>query len=113
MSLSNYASGLNSEAKTRYLEKLQMFNSDYPYCISNSLWKHGLDCCSIVPKISASDIFIYVVETKSYENHLVTIHRHNHGYRMVTIQAPDKGFQMGANETVKPSLFRTEPQPFH
>ena len=40
MSLSNYASGLNSEAKTgktRYLEKLQMFNSDYPYCISNSL----------------------------------------------------------------------------
>ena len=27
MSLSNYASGLSIEAKTRYLAKLQMFNS--------------------------------------------------------------------------------------
>ena len=62
MSLSNYASGLSIEAKTRYLAKLQMFNSDYPYCIPNSLWKHGLDCCPIVPKIAPSDIFIYLVE---------------------------------------------------
>ena len=70
MSLSNYASGLSIEAKTRYLEKLQMFNSDCPYCIPNSMWKHGLDCCPIVPKIAPSDIFIYLVETKSYQNHL-------------------------------------------
>ena len=48
MSLSNYASGLSIEAKTRYLGKLQMINSDCPYCIPNSLWKHGLDCCPIV-----------------------------------------------------------------
>jgi hypothetical protein len=70
MSLSNYASGLSIEAKTRYLGKLQMFNSDCPYCIPNSLWKHGLDCCPIVPKIAPSDIFIYLVETKSYQNHV-------------------------------------------
>ncbi|KAK4003821.1 hypothetical protein OUZ56_005573 [Daphnia magna] len=33
-------------------------------------WIHGLDCCPNVPKISPPDIFIYLVETKSYQNHL-------------------------------------------
>ena len=47
-----------------------MFNDDRSYGILNSLWKHGLDCCLIVQKIASSDIFIYLVETKSYQNPL-------------------------------------------
>jgi hypothetical protein len=47
-----------------------MFNSDCPYCIPNSLLKHGLACYPIVPKIAPLDIFIHLVETKSYQNHL-------------------------------------------
>ncbi|KAK4013954.1 hypothetical protein OUZ56_026502 [Daphnia magna] len=45
-------------------------DSECPYSIPKSMWKHGLDCCLIVPKISPPDIFIYLVETKSYQNHL-------------------------------------------
>ncbi|KZS05261.1 Uncharacterized protein APZ42_031601 [Daphnia magna] len=70
MSCSDYANELVSDAKTRYLDKLKLLNSECPYFIANSMWKHGLDCCPIVPKISPSDIFIYLVETKSYQNHL-------------------------------------------
>ena len=41
MSLSNYANGLSSEAKTRYLEKFQMFDSDCPYCMVRLGWWLG------------------------------------------------------------------------
>ncbi|KAI9562444.1 hypothetical protein GHT06_009876 [Daphnia sinensis] len=45
---SDYANGLVNDAKTRYLgNKLKLLNSEYPYSISNSLWKHGLHCCPI------------------------------------------------------------------
>ena len=70
MSCSDYANGLVIDAKTRYLDKLKLLKSECPYSIPNCMRKHGLDCCPIVPKISPPDIFIYLVETKSYQNHL-------------------------------------------
>ncbi|KZR98866.1 Uncharacterized protein APZ42_005518 [Daphnia magna] len=77
MSCSDYANGLISDAKTRYLDKLKLLNSECPYSIPNSMWKHGLDCCPIVPRIPppTPDIFIYLVETKSYQNHLEALHQ--------------------------------------
>ncbi|KZS10362.1 Uncharacterized protein APZ42_025196 [Daphnia magna] len=54
MLCSDYAKGLVSDAKTRYLDKLKLLNSECPYSIPNSMWKHGLDCCPIVPKIPLS-----------------------------------------------------------
>ncbi|KAK4027205.1 hypothetical protein OUZ56_016217 [Daphnia magna] len=55
--------------------------SDYanglcPYSITNSMWKHGFDCYPIVPKISAPDIFIYLVETKNDKKNLEPIGLH-------------------------------------
>ncbi|KZS15315.1 Uncharacterized protein APZ42_019146 [Daphnia magna] len=70
MSCSDYANGLVSDAKNRYLDKLKLLNIECPYSISNSMWKHALDCYPFVPKISLPDIFIYLVETKSYQNYL-------------------------------------------
>ena len=66
--VSNYANGLPPDAKQRYLDKLKMINCDCPYEIGKPLWKLGLDCCSIVPKISPPDIFIYLIENKGYVN---------------------------------------------
>ncbi|KZS13534.1 Uncharacterized protein APZ42_021314 [Daphnia magna] len=68
MSVSCYAIGLEPDAKQRYLEKLKLVNVDCPYSISKTLWKCGLDCCPIVPKLSPPDIFIHLVESKSYQN---------------------------------------------
>ncbi|KZS02871.1 Uncharacterized protein APZ42_034535 [Daphnia magna] len=76
MSCSDCANGLVSDTKTRYLDKLKLLNSKCPYSITNFMWKHGFHCYPIVPKISAPDIFIYLVETKNDKKHLEPIGLH-------------------------------------
>ncbi|KZS06485.1 Uncharacterized protein APZ42_030047 [Daphnia magna] len=50
MSCSDYANGLVCDAKTRSLDKLKLLNSECPYSIPKSMWKHGLDCSQLFPK---------------------------------------------------------------
>ena len=68
--LSDNANKLPPEPVARYIEKLTLIklpNCD-PYNFTPSLWKTGLDCCSIVPCVLPNHIFIYVVETRSEFN---------------------------------------------
>jgi hypothetical protein len=65
MSLSNYVSGLSVEAKEKYLDKLDILQCDCPYSLSKDLWKQGLQCCTIIPKIDHGDIFAYLVFSRS------------------------------------------------
>ncbi|KZS09849.1 Uncharacterized protein APZ42_025825, partial [Daphnia magna] len=65
MSLSNYVSGLSVEAKKKYIDKLDILQCDCPYSLSKDLWKQGLHCCTIIPKIDHGDIFAYLVFSRS------------------------------------------------
>ncbi|KZR97096.1 Uncharacterized protein APZ42_008219 [Daphnia magna] len=63
-------------SKTFYFKSVKLcrvltmqMDSECPYSTPKSIWKHGLDSYPIVPKISLPDIFIYLVEIKSYQNH--------------------------------------------
>ena len=83
-----------------------MFNSDCPHSIPNSLWKHGLDCCPVVPKISPLDILIYLVETKSYQNHLEALGAYK-GMSCASKQAEQDGWVKDFSKNDSFSLINT------
>ncbi|KAI9553674.1 hypothetical protein GHT06_021601 [Daphnia sinensis] len=67
-SFSSYANGLQPAERHAYLEKLKLISCAHcPYEIPKELWKQGNECNKFVPKITSSDIFIYLIETKCKE----------------------------------------------
>ena len=65
-----------------------MFNSDCPYNIPNSLWKHGTDCCPIVSKISVRNKF------------------YNHVFKICKLVLVDVGFETMYLGCYKSAWFR-------